>query len=530
MSENLYSMSRGGRVKAAGLPYSMFFEPAENFVGNPAPGTASEMNKEFTLLRKSPPDAVRDRFMPRSQELIGMIKTGAALPRTSITTHQGVGQFLTHDLDPKGETGAAGYFISGQSGFCIVEAHLENQLKHRNYPAQVVSGIEEVKKRFAQSDIREAQLAYERLVLAGREAGIDVQRDARVGREGLFFIHPSFPKEPILVGANTYQKILERGNGVASDFADMARKTRDSIAKKLGVVTQTKKNFLPLYFQTDFFLTNDGQVKISDVNLPDVGFFLTGIDPEGNGTVSKAAETVRPHLENTASLIVKAALRHGSRVINFITRQEVLENMEDTLEIKELEALMSAVEGTGHEVRTISLSMALNLPKDELGLLMNVDTKSQDFNNLLIKRLTDESTPIYPDPFLAITANAMTDHTQIQVGNEQLQYLGEVFSALEKSSGSGRDYVMATALNQIFRNMGLPETDDVFHMYIPNQPTPIPFYRYDSRGLQIALNYAKGAESVVIRSIPIKADNSVLHDASGKPVYSVFRYMFYQQP
>lgn len=530
MSERAYSMSRSGRVKAAGLSYSMFFGPAENYVSCPASGTAEEMNKAFAMLRKSPPDEVRDRFMPRNQELIGMIRTGAALPRTSITTHQGVGQFLTHDVgQEKGTDMPADYQISDQSGFCILEAHLEKQLKEKNYPTRIVSGIEEVKKRFAENDIREAQLAYERLVLAGGDEGIDIQREAQIGREGLFFIHPSIPKKPILIGPDKHRKILERGNDIAFQFADIARGTRDSIAKKLGITTGTKRDFKPLYFQTDFLLTNDGQIRISDINLPDVGFFLTRVDPSGNLTVTQAADTVRPHLKTVASLVVESAAKHNSRVVDFITRPGVLENMEDTLEIKELEALSEAVGGAGLQVRLIPLAQALQLPKDELGILMNVDIHTQDFNNLIIKRLTDESTPMYPDPFLMLAQNAMTDHSQISVKRPQLKTLRDVFAALEKTSGPGRDYVMVSALNQALRDVGLPENDDVFHMYIPDQPTPVPFYRYDSRGLQIVLNYAKDSESVIIRSIPIKSDNSVLHDPSGQPVYSVFRYMFFQQ-
>ena len=159
---------------------------------------------------------------------------------------------------------------------------------------------------------------------------------------------------------------------------------------------------------------------------------------------------------------------------------------------------------------------------------MNVDTRSQVFNRLIIKRISDETVPIYPDLFLLMAKDKLTDHRQITLEKDQLNSLREAFVAVEKTSTLAKDYVLVSAINQMFHDMGLPDGDVIFHMYIDGQPTPVPFFRYDMRGLQIALNYVKDCEYVIIRAIPIGKNNSILHDENNNAIYSVFRYMFYQ--
>jgi len=524
-----YQISPSGRVKAAGLSYVMFTDPAEPYLSRPTITSAAQMIAAFANLRKNPPDAVRDRFFPRNYNTKGIMLNGAALPRTSLSTNQGVGQFLVHDSSPERKRAVQlRYQIANQTGFCLLEAHLEEQLSGRNYPPELVEKIAEVKQKFTEGDFREAQLAYERLVIAAEEIGVTVQRDAEVGREGLFFIHPSLPKQPIIVDKDTYDKILNRGNELANRLGHIAAEKRRIIAKELGVTPHnSKKGFSPLYFQVDFLLTNDGRIQISDVNLPDVGFFLTTIDPEGNKTVQEARNTVEPLLEKVAGSIAEKAKLHRSKTINLVTRNSVITNAEDTLEIREISALTSVLKTLGIEVNVISIEQVLGLEPNDLAILMNVDTQSQAFNQLIIRRITDESVPVYPDPFLLLAKHELTDHPQIVLNRESLDSLRGAFAAVERASHSAKDYVLVAAVDQMLHHLGLPDENVVFHIYIAGQPTPVPFFRYDARGLQIALNYAKGSDSIVIRSIPIKINNSVLFDSDNQPVYSVFRYMFY---
>ena len=296
MTEN-YQMSTGGRVKAAGLPFSMFSEPAEPYIAQPSIRSASEMTQYYANLRKSPPNAVRDRFFPRDPDTSGRLRTGAALPRTSITNHQGVGQFLVHSLNGNETTKQPLYYkIDRQTGFCILEAHLNKQLVLAGYPRDLNVLLNQVKYHFSNNDLRLAQSAYEQLIQLAGNYGIAVKRNAQVGREGLFFIHPSIPKSPILSDRETHKRIFQRGNDLAASFGEIANEKRMIIANSLGITPSKKRDFPPFYFQIDFLLKNDGSVEISDVNIPDVGFFLISLDHEDNETISQAQNTVRPQL------------------------------------------------------------------------------------------------------------------------------------------------------------------------------------------------------------------------------------------
>ncbi len=524
-----YKVSHSGRVKSAGLPFSMFSEPAEPYLVHPSIKSASEMTKYYANLRKSPPDVVRDRFFPRDADTSGMLKTGAALPRTSITTHQGAGQFLVHSLNRNETAGQPLYYeIDRQTGFCVLETHLDKQLAINNYPSDLNDLINQVKYHFSHNNLRSAQIAYEQLILLGKSHGIFVKRNAQIGREGLFFIHPSIPKSPIHIDRETHKKIFQRGSDLAASFGEIANEKRMIIANELGIIPSKKQDFPPFYFQIDFLLQNDGSIEISDVNIPDVGFFLISLDHEGNEIIKQAQNTVKPQLSEVINSIIETALKHRSKKVNLITKKSVLENFEDTLEIKEIEVLRSALESLGITIKVISQEQALYLKEDDLGILMNIDTESEAFKELLKKRLIDESVPIYPDPFLLLAKNELTDHQQITLNKDAIDSLREAFVAVERASNPGKDYALIAALNQMFHNSGLPDDCSIFHLYIPGQPTPIPFYRYDARGIQIALNYVKGVESVVARAIPVSPDSAVLFDNDQKPIYSVFRYMFYQ--
>lgn len=529
--EKNYRISTGGRVKAAGLSYgTMFGDASEPFINNPSIRTAKAMTNYYAFLRKSPSDGIRDRFFPRDGETVGMLKNGAALPRTSITTHQGVGQFLVHNLKMNITNEKPLKFeIANQTGFCILEAHLDKKLQEASFPQEMMALIKDIKGKFSLNNLKEAQLAYEKLIIAGKSHGIDVKRVAQVGREGLLFIHPSVPKNPINIDSSTHRRLSESGNLLADRLTEIAKEKRNILAKQLSIMPAIpKRNFPPLFFQTDFLVTNDGRIQISDFHLPDVGFFLTTINHENNQTVKAAQQTVEPLLPIIAQSIVDLAISSNSKTINLITRKAVIENLEDTLEIKEIQAISYFLEQSGYKPRVISLDQSLKLGNQDLGILMNIDTKSQVFSQLIINRISDESVPIYPDPFILLAKNELTDHQQTFLNQENLVTLREAFISVERASNPVKDYVLTSAINQMFHDFGLPDDCAVFHMYIDGQPTPIPFHRYDIRGLRIALNYAKNSQSVIIRSIPINDSNSILFDQDGGPIYSVLRYMFYQ--
>lgn len=523
-------MSRGGRVKAAGLPFCMFTDPAEAYLDHPNAGNAAEMTDTYAALRKSPSDAVRNRFFPRNPSTHGMLKNGAALPRTSIANHQGIGQFLVHNKRGRIQTdNQLRIDIADQTGFAILEAHLESQINRLQHPFDMYSKIQEVKKLFASGDIPEAQLAYERLMLAGDDHGIQVKRTAQVGREGLLFIHPSVPQFPIEIDSTTHDEMQRKGEQLVEIMVETAHQKQKQFAFEQELYPPSNKtDYPPLYFQIDFLMNRDRGFAVSDVGLPDVGLFLTAINSEGNQTVQEAQQTVADRLQKISLSIFNKAIEHNSKTISFITRKPVIENNEDTLEIKEIRVLRDALEKTGFSTNSISDEQALDMTSDELGILMNVDTSSPGFQNLLKKRVTDESVPMYPDPFLLLAQNELTELPQVVMPRESIDLLKSVFTTTERAGNNEKSAVQLAAVERIIRKLGLPDECDIFHMYIPGQPTAIPFYQYDLRGLQIALNYIGDTPEVMLRGIPVNADNAVLFDPNGKPVYTTFRYMFNQ--
>jgi len=525
-------MSSGGRIKAAGLPLTMFTDPADAYLNHPNVVNAAMMTDAYFRLRKSPPDAVRDRFFPRDPSTHGMLKNGAALPRTSLTNHQGVGQFLAHQMGDSTKPGIPlRVDISYQTGFAIIEEHLKRHVNNIPFtPFSLYAKMQEVKTHFASGNLHEAQLAYERLIITGQQLGIEVQRTANVGREGFFFIHPSVPKVPAEIDPNTHNQMEQKGKQLIEAMEEIARQKRDEFAYKYGKVPpKTKGNFPPLYTQIDFLIKNDRTIQVSDVGLPDVGFFLTAINHEGNETMRKAQQTVAERLQNVVKSISIKGSEHQSNTICFITRKPVIENHEDTLEIKEIEVLRRVLEKEGYDTKVISEDTAVEMTPQELGILMNVDTSSIGFQNLLKKRIYDESVPIYPDPFLLLAQNELTELPQVAVSKTDIDLFKSVFTATEKASNVEKPAIQLAAVNELIRRTGLPDDCNIIHMLIPGQPTAIPFYRHDLRGLQIALNYATDSPTILMRGIPVNPDNAVLFDPDGKPVYTTFRYMFNQE-
>lgn len=523
-------MSSGGRIKAAGLPFTMFTDPAEAYLSHPNVANAANLTDAYANLRKAPPQLVRDRFFPRDPTISGSFKSGAALPRTSLTNHQGVGQFLVHHAGGFEQKNAPLRIdIVSQTGFAILEAHLENQMSKHEYVYTMRKLIQEVRKHFAIGNLHEAQLAYEKLIIAGAQRGIQVQRKADVGREGLFFIHPSIPCVPAEIDSRTRDKLRQKGSELIEKMGEVARQKRDEFAFSQGIVPpEIKENFLPLYFQIDFLVKKDKSFNISDVGLPDVGFFLSDINPQGNQTVKEAQKTVTERLNDVMESVNRKTLEHKTKIVCFITRKAVIENQEDTLEIKEIKVLRDSLEALGLSSRVISDDQASEMTDDELGILMNVDTSSLGFQKLLKKRIYDESVPIYPDPFLLLAQNELTEHPQVTISKEGLDLFKSVFTVTEKASNVEKAAVQLAAIDQLIRRTGIPDGCDILHMIIPGQPTSVAFYRHDIKGLQIALNEAKNASRVMLRGIPVNPENAVLFDPDGKPVYTTFRYMFNQ--
>jgi len=188
------------------------------------------LTEGFMRLRQAPPNEIRDRFFPRKEENKGRFRTGSLLLRPILKTDQGAGKFLPFDIS--GEQPVLHYDVKNEIGYVIPEAFFEHELVSHGNPPSVKRELTSVMSAFAQGDIKEAQLAYERMQIACDEAGIVYERDVAVGRDALFFIRPAIPKQPIILPSGAVRHVEEAIALRAQEFIDRIVEARNQFARK----------------------------------------------------------------------------------------------------------------------------------------------------------------------------------------------------------------------------------------------------------------------------------------------------------
>lgn len=515
-----YIIGQSGRIKAAGATLDVVFDAAREFTSIPTPQEAYTTTNAFAQLRKAPPDLIRDRFFPRSTEHKGQFRNGALLFRPVLKTDQGAGQFLNFGVG--GVVESLRVSIQKATGFMIPETFFAAELERTSYPPAVLQNIAELGKEFNKLDIHAAQLAYERLQIACEQVGIRHSREAQVGREAFFFIRPALAQEPVLLPEKVFrnvQKALAQQHGFFEEYAQDERK---QFAKQHGITLRSGKIHMPIYFQADIQILPSGDVIVDQIQLPDVGLFLKSIDPLQNKGVHQVKQGIVPLVDKVANAITKEVKEDlGKSSVYLITRKEVVHGQEDILETREIQVLQQELNNRGIGVKVITLSEALCLDKHDCALLLNINQQDPDFNRLLVKQLTEDRSVIFPDPFLLLAQSKMTGYKRKEISAGEVQVLRSIVSVGVNKPEEIFNQLLA--LDNYLYRLGLE--DDVFHMYISSQHTPVPCFRYDPRGFQIALNYVKPGDQVVIRSVPINPQQAILFDEQSRPLYSVFRFI-----
>lgn len=523
MSETVqYNIGQTGRVKAAGVQMGYFFEPVADYRANPTVSGANAVRKYFHQLRHNPSDEIRDRFLPRDKATKDMFRSGPLITRPILKTDQGAGQFTAFDSHEQTDSRLR-YKIQREHGYVVPEVFFLNQLAQHGYPLEIMAQLDQLTHTFQNGTAHETQLEYEKLQILCESDGIQTSQNASVGREAVFFIRPTQTHEPILVPKNTNQKVDALIQELTASFSDLAADAKKRFAYEHGLSVNTDSFSPPIYFQADVQLMNDGGIALDQLQLPDVGLFLSVLDPKGNPALKNVQNTVIPLKEAVIRSLVKHFKTTRAKKIQLITRREVLEHHEDTLEHLEMQVLCEELKRYGLEIGIIPLEEAGNLSIQEAGLLLNIDTKGEAFLRLLQHRLQDDSIPIFPDPYLLLAANEMTQYKRQVLGKNQLESLDAIVGELESDSSPKKQYTQLRALNDFLNGLGF--SDDVFHIHISSQATPIACFRYDIRGFQIAAKAIQDGDKVEIRSVPISPEQSVLFDGQNHPIYCVFRYM-----
>jgi hypothetical protein len=517
--EILYNIGSAGRVKSAGVSFEPLMDIAGSFDTHPSPRTAAEITDTFRTLRKNPPREIRDRFFPYDRATVRqMTQNGHALFRPILKTDQGQGCFLPFSF---GQDGTRSFERKREIGYFIFESYFNDQLKEYHYPVDVTGALKELDTLFSQGNFDEARLAYERLELACDSNGIRLKRQASVGRDGLFFIHPAIAKEPIQLSSEALANVAREIEMQTSVFKDSMEDARRIIARKHDVAIKNEQADFPLYFQLDMQLFPDGKMILDQVQMPDVGLFLNGLYPNGNAALTSVQEHMVPVVDAVIQSIAEEVRSRGKDVLHLITRDEVIMNREDVLEQLEISVISQSLAPYGIRTNPGTIEDVLRLEKTDVALLLNVDSKASTFDQLLVARITRPTAAMFPDPLII---GMMSDHrgyetkklTQEDVTNMRA-ILGETETTPE------RTYRQMMALDHQLDHLGLQGY--VFHVQLPNQPTPIACLRHDMKSFQMALKEIQPDDTVRISTIPIDANRAVLFDEHHQPLYSVFRFM-----
>ncbi len=523
MSERYhYDVSSTGRIKAAGVPLDLMFSPGNAYRDNPTVTDANAIRKHFHRLRQSPPDEVRDRFLPRNRGTKDMFRNGPLFTRPILKTDQGAGQFAGF-ATAEDANGVNRYHIQKQTGYVIPEKSFFRQLAEHGFPPAIMAQLTALGKTFENGNAHETQMAYKQLQLLCEPLGIQTSNDAKVGREAVFFIRPSQLRNPALVPLDTYRKVEETIRDIGLTFPQIAADAKKRFAAHHGLLVATGRFYAPAYFQADIQLMADGQACLDQIQLPDVGLFLSALNPNGNVALRDVQVRVEPIKNNVVNSLIKTFRQVSGKKIHLITREEVLAYQEDTLELMEIQVLQEELEKRGVITDIISLEQTVDLSPNDQGLLLNIDPRTEAFQKLLQQRLQDDRTAIYPDPFLLLAVKSMTRYNRRRLNNDQMDGLRAIVGELEPDSSPAKQYTQLRGLNDYLNGLGF--ADDVFHLHISSQSTPIACYRYDIRGFQIAANAIHDGDEVEIRAVPISPEKAVLFDNQHRPIYSVFRYM-----
>ncbi len=516
-----YRVLDSGRVKAAGVSFDPLFQITDFFNENPSPEAAQRTTEFFTGIRHNPPKEVRDRFFPKDRSTVkSMTKGSPALLRPILKTDQGAGQFLPFEMNGKRDS-TRSYQISAVEGHMVLEQYFAEQLEQKSTP-EVRRALNDLQDSFAFNDIDEARLAYERLEIACGEAGIELTRNATVGREGLFFIRPAKTREVIAIDQTMQQGVSAIISELSLSLEERVRVAKVRFAEEYGLPVRAFCYYPPLYFQADIQPFPDGNVVLDQAHFPDVGLFLPDIPNRDNETLRAVQERVQPLREQVVRKIVQMVLDTASQPqVFFITRPEVLEKQEDVLEIMEIAALQHDLMDYGIHSKVITPKMARSLESGDMALLMNVDKTDEGFERLLRDRLVDDRVAIYPDPFIKLIEDQLTGYEQIPLGQIDLYHLHAIVDDIEQTPN--KLFRQLLALDSFLRQKGIDS--DALHMHVSSQQTPIPCLRHDVKSFQLALKAIQTTDVVTVRPIPLSRNNAVLFDAKKQPIYSVFRFM-----
>lgn len=525
----------GGRVKIAGVSFQILDQITKPFIKNPSPQAAAKVMETFRHLRQDPPSPIREAFFPSArQEVKILTRSSPALLRPILKTDQGPGGnflgFTIGDLDQP-----VPFQITRETGVAILEEFFARQLNQANVSEEIVGMTSEVQSLFQKGEENECFMVLERLSCACKQSGIIFQRKADIGRLPFFFIRPAdagevvFPtylipevERKVNYQVRTMEKLAEATREYVSEgmrVTEAISRVEERVGKILSSSSSPTSRLI--YFQPDVIIRRDGSFGIERINFPDVGLFLFQISVEDQvfertrGIAAKIAERVTQE-------IVKEIRNSRTNKVVLVTRDEVLKNDEDVLEILEMRAINSLLSRSGINTEVRAISEIDELPRETFVLLLNVASSGKEFSRLL-ERSAREGLRCYPDPFLLLYKDLATSlHTRILLSGE----VEAIKAIVDPQRNTPEDCLrQVLALDSLLTRLGFQkETIFYFYDYESGIDSAAAAFRYDPIGFILALKSLSGAKTIGIRGLNFTSEDAVISGLDG-PRLAAFRFM-----
>ena len=491
---------------------------------------------DLRKLRDNPPVALRSAFFPEERaKLKGRFKSSPAFLRPMLKTDQGTaGNFLGFRI----ESGSSfpQRYITEETGLAIPEVFF---LQSTEQLPEVRDLALEVQRLFAAKEEDKAYLALETLEQKCIEENIDFRRNSDKGRLPFFFIRPVQAGEGSFIVPESVtqditvevQRLIYRTERTASaikQFMRVGLPLSKAISEGIKIGSSLNTDILLeaelLYFQPDVIIRNNGTFVIDRINFPDVGFFLTKIDPGNNDVLKNIQGVVSDLQEVVINTIVEKLKECKEDGLVLMTRDSVIDNNEDTLEHMELEAIGQALARKNIKSEVRKLSEIKDIKTGITILLMNVSPQDPNFESLLRRSVNGEIN-CYPDPFILLIKDSIHTYTSTTLQSTQLNNLRAIIEPLDVNEKHPElVYRQIYALRKFLEEIGFTDDEDIFY-FTDCKGKIAPAFKYDLRGFSLALREFEGVDSLEIRGLNFIPQDAVIEGQDG-PRLAAFRFMF----
>lgn len=474
----------GGRIKSASVGLNHLY----------ATNDVVRLNVELKKLRKKPMTELLEAFFPSDITRLKQMMRGVGFYRPVLKTDQGMaGNFLPFYINPNHpNTDLSVRRICKEEGLAIPEAYcLLNQ-----------EIVESVQREFNAFNLRKVDEILQR---------IGSTRKADKGRAPFFLIRPALLNKEIVFGQDLIKRVNDSVSVLLQDVIERANEEE----KKYSGCYQADNL---LYCQADVFILSDGTVTVEQINCPDVGMFLNEI----HNPFSKILPLVQKIVGSLQEVVCKVLVDNiNSKQIAIVTRNQVLENQEDILELMEMESLKKGLSRHGVELNIYSISQVNRIPIGQKVILLNVDYRDGQ-SKIIFDRHCSKELTFYPNPFFQRICQNITGLQEVTVPSKYHYQFLDIIRSIPKNDDAV--FKIWHRLEKLLCGYGV--NSDIINADIGFEIVPI-FRRslHSWRVLNTRIGRYNGTAQIKLRLIPACPQNLILTSDSG-PRLHVFRFMF----